>query len=226
MVAGPHAKTQANMLGRVKVQNECIKKKNEQRTLVTWVLNNPDKCGALSDLIHNGQLDMYINGHINDPKAQKPLLRKCHMWERVANEDQKRVLFNDKHMPSETAKKLARTTIDKNKLWVFLTARKKKGPINSNMTHKELWNLMDNRIFAVGPRSQSLVVEKDHIVWEKCGPWDTSGRTENGQVVVQHRYIDECKAHALDHLFEPCYLIQQVLWKTCAINMFLKHVIC
>ena len=145
MVAGPHAKTQANMLGRVKVQNECIKKKTEQKTLVTWVLNNPEKCGTMSDLINNGQLDMYINGQLLDPKAQKPLLRKCHMWERVANEDQKRVLFNDKHMPSETAKKLARTTIDKSKLWVFLTARKKKGPINSNMTHQELWNLMDNR---------------------------------------------------------------------------------
>ena len=88
-------------------------------------------------------------------------------------------LTSCKTIQSSSAKKLAK--------WTFLTARQKKGPIPANMTHQELWAMMDNRINAVGPRSQYLVAENDHIVWDKCGPWDTSQRTDKGLVIVQHQ---------------------------------------
>ena len=69
MVAGPHKSTQAKILGKVKLQNESSKTKNLQENLVSWVLNNPDKVEAMSDMINNGQVDMYINGQVHDTKA-------------------------------------------------------------------------------------------------------------------------------------------------------------
>ena len=129
---------------------------------------------------------MYINGQVLDTKSQKPLLRNCIMWDRVQVEDKKKVLFSGKHIQSSSAKKLAKTSLDKDKLWTFLTARQKKGPIAASMTHQELWTMMDNRINAVGGRSQHLIAENDKIAWDKCGPWDTSHRTNTGLVIVQH----------------------------------------
>lgn len=122
MVAGPHKSTQARLSGKVKLQNESSKTKQLQRQMVQWVLNNPDKVEAMSDMINNGQVDMYIHGQVVDNNGQKPLLRSCISWVRISLSDKRKVLFNGKHMENSSSKKLAKPTTEEEKLWVFLTA--------------------------------------------------------------------------------------------------------
>ena len=205
MVAGPHKSTQAKMLSKVKAQNDNKRIKHLQRDLVQWVLNNPDKVSAMNDMIHNGQLDMYIHGQEADQKGQAPLLRRCNTWGKKGISDQKKVLFNGKHLASSSAKKLCKTSEDKDRMWIFITARKKSQPIAPNMTHQELWDLMDNRIVAVGDGAGSLVVVQDKVNYLQCGPWDTTQRSEEGLIIIQHRYIPSLKAHAFIHHLETSY---------------------
>ena len=222
MVVGPHRGTQARMLSKVKVQNESGNTKRLQRSLIQWVMDNPNKAEAMNDIITNGQLDMYINGEVSDNMGSKPILRRCNSWGKISLHDIKKVLFSGKHMPSAVAKKVAKSTEQKERLWVFMSARKKNESLAPNMTHSELWQLMDTRITAVGPRQQSVIVEHDKIVYEKCGPWDTTQKTPQGLQLVCHRYLANLKAHALDHLFEPCYFLH-VNYVT--LSIILNHVI-
>ena len=53
MSAGPRKSTQAKMLSKVKVQNESGKTKQLQRSMIQWVMDNPDKVEAMNDMITN-----------------------------------------------------------------------------------------------------------------------------------------------------------------------------
>ena len=125
MVSGPHRATQARILSKVKVQNDGSKTKQLQKSMIQWVMDNPDKVEAMNDMITNGQVDMYIKGVVSDNMGSKEILRRCNSWGKIGLQDKKKVLFSGKHMPSAIAKKVAKSSEEKERLWVFMTARKK-----------------------------------------------------------------------------------------------------
>ena len=110
MVSGPHRATQARILSKVKVQNDGSKTKQLQKSMIQWVMDNPDKVEAMNDMITQGQLDMYIKGEVSDNMGSKQILRRCNSWGKISLHDKKKVLFSGKHMPSAVAKKVAKST--------------------------------------------------------------------------------------------------------------------
>ena len=142
MVSGPHRATQARILSKVKVQNDGSKTKQLQKSMIQWVMDNPDKVEAMNDMITNGQVDMYIKGVVSDNMGSKEILRRCNSWGKIGLQDKKKVLFSGKHMPSAIAKQVAKSSEEKERLWVFMSARKKNESLAPNMTHSELWQLI------------------------------------------------------------------------------------